>query len=120
MVKQINRQLSLYGFIRTAAAVPPLKIGDVEYNLKQILTFIQRAEKSGAQIIVFPELSITGYTLGDLFHQRLLLEKTRAALSRLKNESKNFNVTIVVGLPWQCEGKIFNTAAVIQGDRFWD
>ena len=64
-----------FGFVRVAAAVPPLKVADITYNLGQTLAFARRADEQGVQILVFPELGLTGYTAGDLFHQHLLLDR---------------------------------------------
>jgi len=60
-----------YGFFRIAAAVPPVKVGDLGYNAARIVEFAKRAEDKGAAVILFPELCLTGYTAGDLFHQRM-------------------------------------------------
>ena len=68
------------GFIRVAAATPPIKVGDIDFNVSQILEFAKKADQQNVQIIVFPELAITGYTMGDLFQQQLVLEKTKEAL----------------------------------------
>ncbi|HSK11287.1 MAG TPA: nitrilase-related carbon-nitrogen hydrolase, partial [Vicinamibacterales bacterium] len=61
-----------FGFVRVAAAVPPVRVADVAANLEQILAFARRADEQGAQVVVFPELCLTAYTCGDLFHQHLL------------------------------------------------
>ena len=66
-----------HGFIRVAAAVPELKVGDCSYNSGKIAEMIRAAGKLDVEIILFPELSITAYTCADLFHQDRLL---RAAI----------------------------------------
>ena len=68
--------MSNYGFIRVAAVCPPLKVGDVDYNVSQILKFAQNADSKDVQITVFPELGITSYTLADLLQNQLLLKKS--------------------------------------------
>lgn len=101
------------GFLRAAAAVPPLKVGDVNYNTERILEFTKRAARDSADIILFPETSLTGYTVGDLFHQRLLLKNAAKGLEKIKRFSRVLKPVIVVGLPLEAEGKLLNVAAVI-------
>ena len=67
-----------FGFIKIAAAVPTVKVGDCEFNLQQIESIIAQAEGKGVEIIVFPELSLTGYSCQDLFRQHLLLDAAEA------------------------------------------
>ena len=64
-----------YGFVKTAAVTPKVKVADVAHNAAEIEKLMKEASKAGAGIIVFPELCITGYTCGDLFLQGLLLRK---------------------------------------------
>lgn len=70
----------MYGFIKVASAVPLVKVGEVDYNLQQMESMIADAEGKGVEIIVFPELSLTGYTCQDLFRQQLLLESSENAV----------------------------------------
>ena len=63
-----------HGFVKVAAAIPQVKVADCKFNAQQIDTQIAIAEGKGIQIIVFPELSITGYTCADLFGQTLLFQ----------------------------------------------
>ena len=72
-----------HGFIKVAAAIPPIKVADCEYNILQIENIVAQAEGKGVEIIVFPELSVTGYTCQDLFRQTLLLEKAETAILML-------------------------------------
>lgn len=104
---------SKYGFIRVAAAVPKMKVGDIKYNTEQIIDFAQKASAQGALFTVFPELCITGYTLGDLFHQKLVTESTIEALGKIAKASKTIESILAVGLPIICENKLFNAAAII-------
>lgn len=101
------------GFIRVAAITPRVKVGDINYNVRRILSLAKETAAKGAQVMVFPELCITGYTMGDLFHQRLVLDSSLAGLKTVANQSKNINSIILVGLPFSVEGKLFNVAAVI-------
>lgn len=102
-----------YGFIRTAAATPDIKVCDCPFNTKNIIEDINTAAKNNAEVIVFPELSITGYTCGDLFSQRSLINSALKGLEDIKLSSEKFNTVIVVGLPYNYMGKLYNCAAVI-------
>ncbi|MCX7841675.1 MAG: NAD(+) synthase, partial [Clostridia bacterium] len=72
-----------HGFVRVAAAVPQLKVAECEYNTINIINLIKKADKNDVQFVVFPELSITAYTCGDLFHQRTLLQEAEKQLGKL-------------------------------------
>ena len=109
--------LKNFGFLPVAVAVPPLKVGNVEFNTEQIAQFATRAAKSGAALIVFPELALTGYTMGDLFHQRVLLAEIRPAIERLEKLSDKIGAVLVVGAPIEISGKLFNCGVVISGGR---
>lgn len=107
-----NRSQS-FGFVKVAAVTPPLKVAHIDYNLAKIQEFAEKAEKSGPAIIVFPELCLTGYTLGDLFHQRIILTKAEEALIAMKDFSLKLRSAIIVGLPVARDGKLFNCAALV-------
>ena len=121
MIKGTNNPSTMlrtsYGFIRVAAAVPKMKVGDINYNVEQILEFAKKASTKAASIVVFPELAITGYTMGDLFYQRILLDKAKEALGFIAEESKKIRSLLLVGLPISFEGKLFNAAAVINNGK---
>ena len=80
--------LKKIGYIKVAAIVPPLMVADTEYNAGKIIEFSKKAEADGALLIVFPELSTTGYTSADLFFQRTLLENNLSAIDKIKTASK--------------------------------
>ena len=71
------------GFIRAVCAAPSLRVADCRYNVSQMIEAIKAAAKSKAKLLVFPELSVTGYTCGDLFGQKVLLDGAEEGLSRL-------------------------------------
>lgn len=102
------------GFIKVAAAVPTVKVADVEYNLQQIECQIAQAEGKGVEIIVFPELSITGYTCQDLFRQNLLLDEAEAGVLTLLDFTRQLDIVSIVGLPIVVGDLLLNCAAVIQ------
>lgn len=103
-----------HGFIRVAAATPKIRVTDCSYNTDQIINDIEKAEQQEVKLIVFPELSITGYTCGDLFLQDLLLRSALEQVKRIADFTKDKEVVAVVGFPYQRWGKLYNTAAVIQ------
>ena len=103
-----------YGFVKVAAAVPSVKVGDCRYNANQIEKEIIIADGKGVQVIVFPELSITGYTCADLFAQQLLLEEAELGLMQVLNSTRQLDIISIVGLPVPLNGSLLNAAAVIQ------
>jgi NAD+ synthase (glutamine-hydrolysing) len=106
-----------HGFVRVAAAVPSIKVADLTHNLAQILRLARRAAQEGVQVVVFPELALTGYTAGDLFHQQLLLDRAAECLVDLARASSDLRPLLVVGFPLAADGCLFNTAAVLSGGR---
>ncbi len=102
------------GFVKVAAAVPRVSVADCKQNIAAMQSLMARAEGMGVEIICFPELSITGYTCGDLFHQQLLLEEAEMALLKLVEFSHALNITAIVGVPLQKEGLVYDCAAVIK------
>ena len=101
------------GFIRVASATPKTRITDIGYNSDQIIRLIKDASSEDCSLIVFPELSITGYTCGDLFHQDTFTDAAYDALLKIVDETKDLNIAAVVGLPYRFEGKLYNVGAVI-------
>ena len=103
-----------HGFITVAAAIPSVKVADCDYNEKQLENLIAQAEGKGVEIIVFPELCITGYTCQDLFGQQLLLEEAEKAVLKLLDFTRSLDIIAIVGLPVICGDLLLNCAAVIQ------
>ena len=101
------------GFVKVAAITPNVKVADVDYNCQEIVKRIQEAAEKDAKVMVFPELSITGYTCQDLFLQDALLEAAKCGLKTIKNYSRNIDGIIFVGLPLDFNGKLYNVAAAI-------
>ena len=104
-----------YGFVKTACASPRLKVADCNFNSEQIICAAKDAAKNGASVIVFPELSITGYTCGDLFFQRTLQNASEVQLKRIISETAKLDSVIFVGLPVPRAEGIYNCAAAIKG-----
>ena len=105
----------MYDFIRVAAAVVKIRVGDVDFNSGQIIEKAKEAEQKKADIVVFPELCVTGYTCGDLFFQQALQKSVVSALSKICRETASLGTTIVIGMPLVLNGELYNCAAVIQG-----
>ena len=103
-----------HGFIKVAAAVPTLKVGDVAYNVQQIETLIAQAEGKGVEVIVFPELSLTGYTCQDLFTQSVLIDASETGIMTLLDLTRQLDIISIVGLPVIVGDLLLNCAAVIQ------
>ena len=103
-----------YGFVNVAAAVPTVKVADVEYNIQQIEGLIAQAEEHGVEIIVFPELCITGYSCQDLFKEQLLLDHAEEGVVKLLDFTRKLNTIVIVGLPVVVNGLLYNCAAVLQ------
>lgn len=106
-----------HGFLRVAAATPVIKVADCGYNANRIIELIEIAQKQQIKLVVFPELSITGYTCGDLFLQDTLLRGAIEAVERITEYTKGMDPIVVVGFPYAVKGKLYNTAAVIQSGR---
>ena len=106
-----------YGFIKVAAAVPAVKVADTEYNVQQIESLILQAEGQGVELLVFPELCLTGYSCQDLFKEQLLVDKAEEALLVLLDFTRKLDVISIVGLPVQVGALLYNCAAVVQSGQ---
>ena len=100
------------GLVRVGAAVPSLALGNVKENMKRHLAMMREAKEKHVSIVTFPELSLTGYTCGDLFFQRRLLDDVTDALLTLKDEMPE-KIIAVVGAPLEIEGALYNCAVVL-------
>jgi len=102
------------GFIKVAAAIPSVKVADCSYNVQQIESLIAMAEGKGVEVIVFPELCVTGYTCQDLFKQTLLLEQAETSVLMLLDFTRKLDIISIVGVPVVVGDLLLNCAAVIQ------
>lgn len=101
-------------FIRIACAVPSVKVGDIQKNANDICEYIIRADAAGVDVVVFPEMALTGYTCGDLLYQDALWQGVKNGLRQIADCSgKHPNITVVVGLPVRLDTRYYNCAAVI-------
>ena len=105
------------GFLRIAAAVPVLRVADVDFNVGGIIEAIRKARNAGVQILTFPEMAVTGYTIGDLVQHQALLSKAEKGLGSILDESSGSSMVVIVGMPLSNEQKIFNCAVVLSNSR---
>lgn len=106
-----------YGFVRVAAAVPRLRVGDCKWNAQETIKQIDEAIVQGVQIICFPELGMTGYTCADLFFNHRLQNKAMIALQRVCQHTKGKNIIAIVGAPLMILNQLYNCSFVmIDGD----
>lgn len=100
-------------FIKVAAACPVTRVGDTNFNKKEILSCIKEANKVNTKVIVFPELSISSYTCGDLFLHNTLLTNSINAIEYILNETKNIDMLIAVGAPLLYHNALYNCGYVL-------
>ena len=110
----LNKDL---GFLRVGAVVPLLRVADVDFNVANIIEAMKKARDEGVQIVTFPEMALTGYTLGDLVQQQALLSRARRGLGDILKECSGSAMVVVVGMPLSVDQKIFNCAVVLNSGR---
>lgn len=101
------------GFIRTAAAAPEIRVADCAYNARQICGVMEKAAASDVQLLVLPELCLTGYTCGDLFLSKVLTDGALKGLETVMEASRQLELVTVIGLPLSVGSSLYNVAAVI-------
>lgn len=102
-----------YGFVKAAAASPELRVADPSFNAQKIIATIKEQAKAGVEILVFPELSLCGYTCGDLLLQKTLLNGCLTALKEIALATEKIKMLVFVGLPFELEGAVYNCAAAV-------
>lgn len=102
-----------FGYVRVAAAVPELRVANVDFNTKEIIKVIKELDKKGVQIVTFPELCLTGYTCADLFEQDILITKSLDGIKEILDKTKNLDIISIVGAPIVCDNQLFNCGVVI-------
>lgn len=105
--------LKKYGYVRVGAITPNLKVGNVSFNVKEIIKLIKEANNKGVQIVTLPELSLTGYTCNDLFHQDVLLDESLKGLELILKETSKLNIIAIIGMPISLDNQLFNVGVVI-------
>ena len=103
-----------YGFIRVGAAVPELKVANPKFNVEEMCLLMDDAVKKEIGVLVFPELSITGYTCADLFMQDCLLKKALIGLEKIKEKTKKVPLVVIVGVPLKMGNQLYNCAVLLQ------
>lgn len=111
---QAGKFTNLYShnFVRTAIALPEVRVADPSFNAQQTLALLARASEQHALLTVFPELGVSAYSCEDLFHQQTLLDGCLDALAEIVEKSSSLSVVGVVGLPMRIDGMLFNCAVV--------
>ncbi|MCQ2345138.1 MAG: NAD(+) synthase [Paludibacteraceae bacterium] len=102
-----------FGFVRVAAAVPTLRVADCSYNVRQVKQQIQEAIEEGVEVICFPELTVTGYTCGDLFFTQQLQQNALAAVRDICEFTRSKSIVVLVGAPLKVDNNLFNCAFVL-------
>jgi len=105
-----------YGFLKVGAISPSMRVADCEYNSKQIINAVKKYDDR-VSYLVFPELSITGYTCGDLFFQSSLISKSKESLLNILEETKYTSMLFLVGMPLKYNNRLFNVAIVVQSGK---
>ena len=100
-----------YGFVKVAAATPKIRVADVRYNTDAIVRMIGQAKEAGAELLVFPELCVCGYTCGDLFGQDVLLGGALEGLKRIAQATEGVGMLVFDGVPLRFGGVLYNCAA---------
>ena len=103
-----------FGFVKVAAAIPAVKVADCRFNAQQTEAQIVVADGRGAQVVIFPELNLTGYSCGDLFGQQILLEQAELALMQVMNDTRQLDIISIVGMPVMANSTLLNCAVVFQ------
>lgn len=106
-----------HGFLRVAAANPEIRVADPDYNAEAIIEAVRAAAAENVELLVFPELCITGYTCGDLFLQQTLISGAERALEKIAAHTEQADTVICVGLPVSHEDKLYNVCAVLNKGR---
>jgi NAD+ synthase (glutamine-hydrolysing) len=115
-IKKGMEDFRVLDFIRIGCAVPPVCVGNVPRNTEDVLQKLRQADAQGCDVVVFPELALTGYTCADLFFQETLLASAVAGIEEIVRESAAYPaLTIVVGVPLVIAGQMYNCGAVISG-----
>lgn len=104
-----------HGFLKVACATPQIKVADCTYNVNEMINIAKDANDERVKVLVFPELCITSYSCADMFFSNVLLDSSYKALVRYIEQTKEYDMLSIVGLPMFYENKIYNCAAVVKG-----
>ena len=101
-----------FGFLKVAAAIPHVRVGDCDYNAERMAALAEEAARRGVEIVAFPELGVTAYTCGDLVLQPTLLDAADEALERLVRATRKLPLTLIAGAPLRHGSGLYNCAVV--------
>ena len=105
------------GFIKVATASPDLRVADTVYNVEKIIADIEKAYAEGVHILAFPELCVTGYTCGDLFLHRTLIDAAKAGVEKIVKATEGKKMLVFVGAPIRAGGKLYDCAIAISDGK---
>lgn len=106
-----------HGFVKVAIGTPAIRLADCEYNVERICELVEHAKADGAKLLVLPELCVTGYSCGDLFLQDCLIAAAKRAVLTLAERTADTGVLVVVGVPIERDGKLYNAAACLRNGK---
>ena len=106
-----------FGFLKVAAAVPHVRVGDCDFNAERMAAMADEAAQRGVEIVAFPELALTAYTCGDLLLQPALLDAADEALARLVRDTRKLPLTLIAGAPLRHGQTLYNFAVVLTQGR---
>ncbi len=105
--------MDIDGFLRVGSVIPTVRPADIEYNVRALTESVLKLADAGAEVIVTPELGVTGYTCADLFGQTLLLRAAVEGLERIISDTSDIQALTAIGLPLEVDGALYNCAALI-------
>lgn len=109
--------MSHFGFVKVGAAITPVRVADPSYQKAQILHLVKKAHQAGVRAVAFAELSLTGYTCGDLFLSPLLIARAEKELTALLQQTKTLDIIFIVGAPVRAGAVLLNAAVVCYKGR---
>lgn len=101
-----------FGFVKAGVASPEIKVADVPFNANGIVLAVCKASAAGVKLLVLPEMSLTGYTCGDLFYQQTLISSAEEYVLKIASCTRGLNTVLVFGSPLRKEGKLYNCGIV--------
>ena len=115
--KTTYRPMDNFGFLKVAAAVPHVRVGDCDFNTERIAAMAEEAAQRGVEIVAFPELAVTAYTCADLLLLPALLDAADEALARLVKATRKLPLVIIAGAPLRHGSTLYNCAVVLTQGR---
>ena len=107
----------MYGYYRVAAAVNKTVVGNPRKNAEEIISLINDAHSQEVSVIVFPELTLTGYTASDLLLNQTLIASQNDSLLHILNHTEKTNTIAIIGIAVFEADRLYNCAAVIQNGK---